>query len=156
MVSTASRAAVQQSGVLGIVAAIARLLLGGVFAYAALTKLAHPARLADDIANYRIVPAPLVPWLAALLPGIELVAGVLLVVGVFARAAASLAALMLGVFMVAIGQAMVRGLNVDCGCFGGEASADTWAIGRNLVLLTIALFVAVADRGIWSIKGRSS
>ena len=113
MGSTASPGGTRQSGILGIAAALARLSLGALFAYAALTKLADPARLADDIANYRMLPAHLVPWLAAVLPGIELVTGVLLIVGVSTRAAAGLAAAMLAVFIAATGQAMARGLDVE-------------------------------------------
>jgi hypothetical protein len=62
-------------------ATITRLLLGALFVAASWDKLLHPAEFASIIRDYRLLPEPIVPALAVLLPWIELVVGGLLLVG---------------------------------------------------------------------------
>jgi putative oxidoreductase len=47
---------------------------------------------------------------------------------------------LLVVFTLAVTQAVVRGINVDCGCFGGAASGPVtgWTIARDVGLLAAA------------------
>src|SRR6266511_770382 len=96
-----------------------RLGLGALFIVAGVLKLRDPTTFATEIANYRFL-AELAPWLAATLPMIEVALGAALIVAPVAwRRAAALATVgLLVVFTVAVTQAVVRGINVDCGCFG--------------------------------------
>ena len=84
------------------------LVVGGVFVYASLSKIADPRDFAKIIYHYQVigpsaffgfVPANLV---AVALPWIELIAGVLLITGVWRREAAVVTAIMLVVFVVAV------------------------------------------------------
>ena len=105
-------------------AAAGRVFLGGLFVYAGILKAMDPTALAEDIANYRMLPGQLVPLMTAVMPGVEIVVGALLVTGIFIRASATMAAIMLTAFTVALAQAATRGLNIECGCFGGTAPID--------------------------------
>ena len=120
---------------------LARLALGAIFLYAAATKVPDMAGFARDVANYRLLPAALVPFVAAGVVGIELVVGAALVAGLWARAAALVAAGMLVVFVAGISQALLRGIDLRCGCFGGDEAADWWTVLRDLAMLVPALVV---------------
>src|SRR6266478_7349433 len=72
--------------------AVCRVALGALFIWAAVTKLPDMAAFAQDVANYRVIPAALVPLLAAAVVGIELLAGIALVTGVMERSAAAVLA----------------------------------------------------------------
>jgi putative oxidoreductase len=120
---------------------ILRLGLGALFVLAGVLKLAQPAAFAIEIVNYRLLPG-LAPYLAATLPAIEVVLGVALVAAPVAwqRAAALSMAGLLALFTVAVGQVVARGINVDCGCFGGNSGPVTgWTIARDLALLAAAV-----------------
>ncbi|MDW8343359.1 MAG: MauE/DoxX family redox-associated membrane protein [Verrucomicrobiae bacterium] len=120
---------------------VLRLVLGGLFVLAAVIKIMDPAAFAVDIQNYRFLPRAMVHPVAILLPWVELGAGVLLVLGVWRRAAALVIAVLCVAFLVAISQALARGLDVHCGCFGTLAAGRIgW---RNLVLDLVLLGMAV-------------
>lgn len=129
-----------------------RLLLAGLFLYAAWPKLLDPTEFARSITNYKVV-LPIVGqdyvYLTAMfLPALEAVAAVSLFLPKFRRSAALIIAFLLALFIVLILQAVLRGLNIDCGCFGSsEASAALatkvgWnKILENLGFLAAAIFV---------------
>lgn len=129
------------------IAALLRIGLGALFLYAGALKALAPHTLADDIANYHLLPGALVPLAAATMPWIELMAGLALVLGIFGRGAALLVAGLMAVFTVALSQALLRGIDLACGCFGGTAPADGWTVARDVVLLATALHVVAFDTG---------
>ncbi len=124
-----------------------RLVLGGVFLYAAGTKLGDMSTFAEQTANFRLLPAAAVAPLAAMLPGVEIVTGALLVAGIAARAAAAVAAGLLAAFTAALTLALVRGINLECGCFGGADVATWTTVARDVVLFVPALSVLIAGPG---------
>ncbi|MBM4394953.1 MAG: DoxX family membrane protein [Deltaproteobacteria bacterium] len=132
------------------IALAARLYLGAVFIAACLHKIAHPYAFAVDVATYGILPLALVNPTALVLPWVELAAGGMLVIGLRVRAAALLVAGMMVVFMVALGVALARGLDISCGCFassGAEADPISWlTMARDGAWLALAVLVIVADR----------
>ena len=72
------------------------------------------------------------------LPPLEVILGVMLITGWRVRVA-SLGVLVLSIiFAFALGQALMRGLQVDCGCFGsGKPSTQKTllALGRDVLLI---------------------
>jgi hypothetical protein len=103
-------------------------------------KLGDPTAFANEITNYRLLPS-LAPWLAATLPAVEIALGIALVIapGPWRRAAALATIALMAVFTVAVSQVVVRGINIDCGCFGGNTGPVTLlTVGRDLVLLAMA------------------
>lgn len=131
----------------GLALAACRLIVGGLFLWAASTKVPDMAKFAEEVANYRLLPAALVPAVAAVVVGIEIVAGILLVLGVWARPAALAVSGMLGVFVVGIAQALARGIDLKCGCFGGEEAASWLTVVRDLAILAPALAVSIWGPG---------
>ncbi|MCU1667651.1 MAG: mauE [Blastococcus sp.] len=129
-------------------ATLARLVLGGVFVVAGLLKLPDPAAAVRAVRAYRLLPEALVGPVAFGLPVLEIAVGVALVAGVFVRTAAIASAVLLTVFVVAVGSAWARGLQIDCGCFGngGQVAAGDTAypaeVARDVGLLIVALALA--------------
>ena len=58
---------------------VSRLILGGIFIYAAMDKIAHPDQFAEIVYNYKLLPGALVNLMAIVLPWVEILAGVFLV-----------------------------------------------------------------------------
>ena len=128
----------------------ARLYLGGVFLLACYHKILHPDLFALDVATYQFLPLALVNLFAITLPWVELGAGVQLVIGWRPRPSALLVALMMVAFMVALGWALHKGLDMSCGCFASSgadedpiSAATLW---RDAGWLALALYVLFLDR----------
>jgi uncharacterized membrane protein YphA (DoxX/SURF4 family) len=130
-----------------------RLLLGAVFVYASLDKNASPAGFAKAVYQWQVGGPVLSNLVAVTLPWVELVAGLLLIAGVWKREAALVIACLLVVFLVAAASVLARGIDVEnCGCVSVAAQAadaawpPAWMRGvgwflvtRNLLLLAAAL-----------------
>jgi uncharacterized membrane protein YphA (DoxX/SURF4 family) len=117
-----------------------RVALGALFVYAGVLKLPDPTGFATEITNYRFLPE-LAPWLAATVPSIEIALGLTLIFApkLWRRAAALAAGGLLAVFTIAVTQVVARGINVSCGCFGGNSGPVTLlTVGRDLALLAAA------------------
>jgi thiol-disulfide isomerase/thioredoxin len=125
-----------------------RLVLAGVFALAAVAKLADLTGSRAAVAGFG-VPARFAPALGTLLPLVELAVAGALIVSSGARWGAVGAAVLLATFAVAIARSIVRGQAPDCHCFGQLHSepAGGRALARDLALLGFAVFVAVAGWG---------
>jgi uncharacterized membrane protein YphA (DoxX/SURF4 family) len=131
---------------------VAAIVLGAVFLYASLDKIARPVDFARIVYHYQVigpnaqlgyVPANL---LAVALPWTEALVGVLLIAGVWRREAAAAAAGMLVTFIVAVGWALYRGIDIEnCGCFsvdGAGRQAGLWLLAGDAALLAVAVLLA--------------
>jgi len=125
---------------------LVRLALGGVLFYAGFAKLRSGYQFAEAIANFQMLPAQPNQIMAVVLPWVEVAVGLLLVFGLWARAAGILAALMFSAFLVAVSVALVRGLDIECGCFGtGSASRVGFhALAFDLAWLAASVAVLCA------------
>ncbi|ABA89760.1 hypothetical protein Pcar_2522 [Syntrophotalea carbinolica DSM 2380] len=128
---------------------VSRLLLGGLFLYAGVVKAFDPAGFAGEIANYQIMPYRLNFLVAATLPFVEMLAGLLLVINRKVRPASLVIGGLNLVFIVALSSLLVRGLDIDCGCFRpGAHSSVTAALWRDigLMVLVVVTFVGSVRR----------
>lgn len=109
-------------------ALLVRVTLGALFIYSSMDKIANMSDFAKIIVNYKLLPLELVNLLAIFLPWLEFVLGLCLVIGKFERASLILYSAMLLVFIIALSQALIRGLDISCGCFSVEPSttSEVW------------------------------
>jgi uncharacterized membrane protein YkgB len=100
------------------------------------------------MAGYRLLPEPLLVPAAYFLPWLELLAGLGLITGLSRRGAALWVNLLLLLFISALASTLIRGLSVDCGCFGTApiGSGAKEALIRDLVLLPVGLIVLWSER----------
>ena len=121
---------------------LARFVLGGVFLFYSIGKIADPAAFAREIGNYHILPLYAINLLAIVLPWVELVCGALLIAGTKLRASSVVVGAMLVVFIVAIFSAMSRGLNINCGCSTVNVEMVGWKkIGEDALWLMLAVYI---------------
>jgi len=127
---------------------LCQIVIGVIFAWAALAKIGDAQGFAAQVHNFRIMPVAFENIVAVTLPWIELVAAMALVLNIRARSGALLVFAMLAAFTVAIVVALLRGLDIECGCFG---TADASRVGFVKVLENMAM-LAVA--GVGSLRPR--
>ena len=120
-----------------------RLALGGVFLYAGIIKIADPVAVAGSVASYRILPYFGNYLAAAVIPWLEAICGLLLVAGWRVRGAAANVLILNLVFIAVLASALVRGLDIDCGCFhqGGEKGSAWIALIRDCFFLAGAVIL---------------
>ncbi len=129
------------------------LFIGGMFVFAAWDKVLEPAGFAMSVRGYKIIPFAFSNLFALGVSWTELVAGIMLILGIFTRKAAGAIAILLAMFIVAITMVIVRGMTVDCGCFGSEGGSSTsWLlVVRNLALLAGCYLVMAYNDGFLSL-----
>jgi len=127
----------------------ARLILGGVFVFASIDKILHPAAFAEAVYNYQILPDSLINLTAIILPWMELVLGSLLIVGIWMPGAVLVSNLLLLTFTGVLIYNTSRGLDIHCGCFSTGPAEDPlsiWTIARDAVFLVPAVYLLFANR----------
>ena len=119
-----------------------RVALGGVFVYAAWTKLSQPWELfAMGIDSYQVLPLKWVELVARTLPWLELAVGALLIVGRWMRLAGSVTSVLLIVFFTLMVRAYAKGMEINCGCFGPGEMVSWRTLLRDGSLLAGSLLV---------------
>jgi hypothetical protein len=123
--------------------AIVRWVLGAVFLLAGALKIAHPGDFHSDLLAYEVdLPDGLFRWIAITVPWLEVVCGGALLAEFWPETVRFLAVGLCLIFVLMLGQAVLRGLDLNCGCFGRGAS--DWynrpiaALGRAVLLLAAA------------------
>ncbi len=121
---------------------LVRLMLALVFIYAGAVKMQDVVTFAGYVAAYQILPYAANYLVAATLPYIEFIAGVLLLLNVRIRPALVVIGSMTLVFMVALISVLFRGLEIDCGCFdpgGGQDVTAGVALLRDIGLMVLVV-----------------
>ena len=133
-----------------------RLILGGVLLVAGGLKVTDPYASATSVRAYQILPIDLANFLGFVLPFAEVAIGLFLIVGIWVRLAAIAGGALMVMFIVAIGQAWIRGISLDCGCFGKGGLLETnelpvWTyaleIARDIALAVFAFYIYRFPKG---------
>ncbi|TPV92706.1 MAG: DoxX family membrane protein [Myxococcales bacterium FL481] len=121
---------------------LARVSVAAVFVYAAIPKLIDPVGFAETISNYQVFPYWSWNALAVVVPVLELVGAATLLTGWKRQAGAAwLGALTCG-FLVLIASVILRGIDINCGCFGASAEASS-GVGWGLFWRDVALLAGI-------------
>lgn len=112
---------------------ISRWILGITFIFAGLCKIYRPLEFLLAVENYQLVSDSIALYISYLLPWVELVAGFLLIIGLFTQAAIRVIVVLLIVFTGTISIALVRGLEIDCGC---GFNCFTGALPNDIISVT--------------------
>jgi len=130
-------------------ATLARLALGALFVFSGVVKLNDPQAFAFAIKGFKLVEShDLIVQATFSIPWTEVLVGVLLVLGLFTRVAASALLAMLAVFTGAVISVIARDIDTTCGCFGNflGAEIDGKTVMRNAVLIALTILV-LCNRG---------
>lgn len=117
----------------------ARIFIGFLFVFISIDKIASPEAFATSIANYRIVSPFLATFSATILPWVELLCGLAVLFGILQKGSSFLLTSLLVVFTAAVLSALVRGLDISCGCFTQDPQAGK--IGWMKLVENVGLFI---------------
>jgi uncharacterized membrane protein YphA (DoxX/SURF4 family) len=144
-----------------LVGVVARLVVGGVWIAAGVLKLPDPAENVRAVRAYQLLPESVVPTFGYALPIVEVLVGGCLLLGLLTRVNGVLSSLLLVAFIVGIASAWSRGLQIECGCFGGgggpaeNASAKyPWELARDFGLLFLSAWLVWRPRTPWALDNR--
>lgn len=132
-----------------------RLLVGLAFVVAGADKIGDPVAFGASIGNYRILPEFLIPIPATMLPWLELLCGFSILFGILVRGSSLLVSSLLFIFTAAVLSAILRGLDITCGCFTQDPGAAALGWGKvweNIGLLCASLVLLYAGEGPFSLS----
>ncbi len=115
-----------------------RVFISFIFIYASIEKISNPQEFSQAIANYKILPTSFVNIFALTLPWVELISGILLLFGVSVKENSFIITALLAIFIVAIIVSLLRGLDINCGCFG---TINGSKVGLTKILEDTILFL---------------
>jgi len=125
-----------------------RVLLGGIFVIAGSSKLLDLRAFARIISAYGLLPEELLVPVAIGLPAIEILAGAGLLLDV--RGSNKIICGLLAGFLLVLGYAIWKNLDVDCGCLSQleiEAGKNLYAAFlRDLGLMAICCYLIFWQR----------
>ncbi len=118
-----------------------RLALAGIFIYAGTAKLLDPQIFLFAVRTFDLLPDPWAAWFAMTLPWLEILAGIALLTPWACLGGATVIAGLLVGFIAALTSAMMRQLEVSCGCFGSGDLATSFleVIALRIVFLIMAV-----------------
>ncbi len=119
-----------------------RLILALIFIYAGAVKMQDVVAFASHVAAYQILPYAMNYLVATTLPYMEFLAGIILLLNARVRPALVVVGGMNLVFMVALVSVLLRGLDIDCGCFdpsGGQDVTVGVALLRDVGLMILVV-----------------
>ncbi len=139
----------------------ARLFTAGIFGWAAVVKLGNISAFGDAVKGFKIFGrngyyGPRTEHLNILttfaVPWVEIICAVLLVLGLWTRAAALLMWVLTVVFIIAIMSVLYRGIDVKCGCFGDgyllcPGSMSLCHVFQNTLILAVVSVTVACGAG---------
>jgi uncharacterized membrane protein YphA (DoxX/SURF4 family) len=136
---------------------VCRAVLAAVWLSAGVIKFSDAAGTVRATRAFDLLPEALVPAVGHLLPVLEIVIGACLLLGLLTRGVAMASGLLLLVFIFGIGSAWARGLEIQCGCFGGGGNIrDSATPGYIRDLLRDIGLVGVSAWLVWHPRTRLS
>ncbi len=116
-----------------------RIGVAFIFIFSGIEKISNPSAFSDAITNYRLFPLFSVNLIAIFIPWLELFAGVLILFGFWVKENTVIINALLAMFIFIIALALIRGLDINCGCFGTKyvQKVGFLKIGENILLMFV-------------------
>jgi uncharacterized membrane protein YphA (DoxX/SURF4 family) len=153
---------------------IGRLVLGGIFIYAGFSKLLLPnthlwpifvlkfslsmnlSSFAQQVESYKMISPEASQVVAHTLPFVEIVLGLLLLIGWRLRVWSAAVTLIMAGFLTAVTRAYLLHMDIDCGCFGIPEKLTGMTVVRDgaftalALLMTVFAFIEAREPHPWS------
>lgn len=130
---------------LDVIGAICRFYLGYIWLSAGIAKMGNHMEVTQTIEAYEIFTPAWSDLLARVIGPLEIVGGLLLILGIFLRPSAKLSSVVLVLFIIGMASAWSRGLEINCGCFNPDPSEDTSnyaaTIARDVIYIAMSWFI---------------
>lgn len=121
-----------------------RVILGSLFIWAGTMKILDVDSFVETVGYFKIAPFDADPWdmwLGYMLPVFEILVGTAMILGILLKGAMVSILLLTVGFLVAVISAHIRGLNIECGCFGNALSFTNYRI--HIAVLVAMTLMAV-------------
>ncbi|CAN5887049.1 hypothetical protein BH23ACT12_BH23ACT12_12270 [soil metagenome] len=128
-----------------------RFAFGTMFLAAGASKLSDLGEFADAIRLYRIIPGATAGAVAKTVAVIEVVLGVVLILGIGIPFAAVAGSILLVIFAIAMGINLIRGRQIPCGCKRESEPIQVKHILRNVLSVAALLSLASLPAHQWAI-----
>ena len=140
---------------------IGRLVLGGIFVYAGYAKLVYPnhnlwpyfmlkfsvstnlSTFAFQVESYKVLGAEGASLVAHTLPFVEIVLGLLLLIGWKFRIWAAMVTAILAGFLTLVTRAYLLHMQINCGCFGTPEPLTGMTVLRDGALVALAVVMTI-------------
>jgi hypothetical protein len=120
-----------------------RFILGAVFLVAGGMKIAHPAAFFSDLLGFGVpFPEMFLRIVAVTLPWIEVLVGAGLLLNVWPETVRPVGSGLCLIFVLMLGQAVIRGIDLNCGCFGSGGRG--WLERPDVALVRAGLLFAAS------------
>ena len=138
---------------------LGRLVLGVIFVYAGIAKLTMPnthlwpwfflkfsvstnlTMFQQQVESYKMLSSEAAGKLAHTLPFIEIVVGLMLLIGWQLRVWATLVTFIMVGFLSVVTRAYLLHMDINCGCFGTPEKLTGWTIVRDGALAALAVLM---------------
>jgi uncharacterized membrane protein YphA (DoxX/SURF4 family) len=123
---------------------VTRIFIGLLFIFSSLDKIVDPSAFTRSVAAYGLLPSWMPAIIATILPWVELLCGFAVLFGVLVRGSSFLLCAMIAVFTLAVISALLKGLDISCGCFTQDPAASRiggMKVVENTLLFVLALFL---------------
>lgn len=139
---------------MSLILLLARLGLGITLVIAGASKSTGRLKFEQSLYKFGFVPVASVRTLSFTVPATELILGILMTLGLFAREAAVASGFLIGVFSVGIALNLMENRHVECGCFGvfSERPVTGWSLLRNALLVVVATAIAIGGPGALALR----
>jgi len=140
---------------------IGRLILGGTFVYAGISKVFFPnfhlwpyfllkfsistnlSTFAFQVESFKMLSPAGVAFVSHTLPFAEMALGLLLLVGWQLRIWASLVTALLLGFLAVVTRAYLLHMDINCGCFATPEPLTLMTVARDALLFTLAVVMTI-------------
>ncbi len=115
-----------------------------IYFSAGIIKILTPRQFYGAVISYEIVKDPFaVAIISSIIPFLEVFCAIFLLIPSWRKSSSLLLLIITLIFLFAILSAYLRGINMDCGCFGGILVGETGlsSIIRNIFLAILSAFV---------------
>jgi uncharacterized membrane protein YphA (DoxX/SURF4 family) len=140
---------------------LGRLVIGGIFVYAGYAKLTYPnhnlwpwfllkfsisanlSTFAYQVESYKVLGAAASSFVAHTLPFVEIVVGLLLLIGWKLRVWATAVTVILVGFLTVVTRAYLLHMDINCGCFGTPEPLTGMTVIRDGLLAALAIAMTI-------------
>lgn len=119
-----------------------RFFLSGIFIYAGYIKLENPLQFAVAVEGYKLLSPGLVILIVKILPWVEIALGVALLIGIMIRYTAAFTVAFIVLFIGVMLVTYLRGIETDCGCFGGGEKISPFTLVRDAFFILPAFYLS--------------
>jgi len=130
---------------------ISRIIMGTVWIYAGLKKiLGNYLELLYSIQSYDLFSDTVSIFISNTLPICEIILGLLILLGIFVKPIGKISLFLLILFVIGLTQALLRGLSIDCGCFGENSENNGSQLDMILIIFRDIIFIVLTSIFTWS------